>query len=56
MIKVESRGFPNLEQQLSERAAKLAETAAKNRMRTRSRDPQRWRRAELLWPLFWEGR
>lgn len=51
---IEARGSaPNgFVSRLAARAAKLAEAAAANRRRAIARDPWRWRRATLLWPLF----
>lgn len=56
MIEAETTNLAALARRLSNRANQLAEAAAENRLHTRRRDPVRWRRAELLWPLFWKGR
>jgi hypothetical protein len=40
---------------LAARARALAEAAATQAELTRRNDPQRWRRAGLLWPLFGKG-
>lgn len=37
---------------LARKAGALAEARAEDRARERKRDPWRWRRAALLWPLF----
>jgi len=52
MIEVETTGMAVLARHLSARAARLASTAAENRLRARRNDPVRWRRPNLLWPLF----
>lgn len=56
MIEAKISGIARLANRLSARAARLAEAAVENRTRARRRDPLRWRRADLLWPLFWKGR
>ncbi len=56
MIKAEITGLPRLASRLTARAASLAAAAAENQARRSRRDPVRWRRAELLWPLFSKGR
>ena len=40
---------------LAAKAAKIAQARAENRLRTRKRDPWRWRNSRLLWPLFTKG-
>lgn len=37
------------------RAGALAEARAERAALARRRDPRRWRRAKLLWPLFVKG-
>jgi hypothetical protein len=37
---------------LAGQAARLAAARAEARLRARRDDPSRWRRANLLWPLF----
>lgn len=52
MIQAESRGMSRLASRLAARAARLAEAAAESRYRARRGDEFRWRRSDLLWPLF----
>ncbi len=56
MIKAEIPGLASLAKRLSARADRLGEAAAENRARARRHDPGRWRKSELLWPLFGKGR
>lgn len=42
----------DLAQRLTDRARKLAEVHAENRLLARRAEPRRWRDARLLWPLF----
>ena len=44
-----------LEQRLTEQAAALAAAQAHRAALARRGDPQRWRRSDLLWPLFAKG-
>ena len=37
---------------LADKAERLAKAAAENRLRATRADTSRWRRANLLWPLF----
>ena len=43
---------PAFAARLARKAAVLAEARAETLLRARTRDPWRWRRAALLWPLF----
>jgi hypothetical protein len=56
MIRAEITDLPRLASRLSARAASLAAATAENHSRRRRQDPVRWRRADLLWPLFSKGR
>jgi energy-coupling factor transporter transmembrane protein EcfT len=38
--------------QLAARAGAIAQAAAETRALEQRKDPTRWRRAKLLWPLF----
>jgi len=55
MIRAEIKGLAQLADRLTAQAARLAEAAADNRLRAKRSDPIRWRRPELLWPLFSKG-
>ena len=56
MIGAESKGFARLAKVLALRAAQLAKAARENRALATRQDPGRWRRPDLLWPTFQEGR
>ncbi len=56
MIGAEMSNIGRLARRLSIRARRLGEAAAERRRRALIRDPIRWRRADLLWPLFGKGR
>lgn len=49
------RGFVALAQDLTRKAAALAEAEAARRVLEDRRDPRRWRDARLVWPLFAQG-
>lgn len=44
--------FADLVRQLADRAGAVATAKAETRALEQRKDPTRWRRAELLWPLF----
>lgn len=44
--------FASLAKRLAAKAHDLAAARAENRVREERRDPARWRKATLLWPLF----
>lgn len=53
MIEAEAHPpVPGFAARFARKAATLAEARAEERLRARKRDPWRWRRATLLWPLF----
>lgn len=52
MIKARPAPDRGLAARLADRAGVLARAAIENRLRSRRKDPQRWRKAGLLWPLF----
>ena len=52
MIEARSTGFNRLADRLTKRAARVVEIARRNRALARRQNPDRWRRAELLWPHF----
>lgn len=47
--------FEGLARRLTERARMLAAARAETRRLTERRDEKRWRRADLVWPLFGKG-
>lgn len=50
-----SRGFDAWATQLERKAVALAEARARSALLARREDARRWRRAQLLWPLFAKG-
>ena len=48
-------GFEALVRALEAKARALAEAAGETSAMARGNDPQRWRSARLLWPLFTKG-
>lgn len=49
-----SAASQKLTQALADAAGKAASAHAETRLREKRRDPARWRKAGLLWPLFGE--
>jgi len=47
--------FAALARLLADRAETLARARAEEALLARRDDPHRWRRAQLLWPLFTKG-
>lgn len=47
--------FDSLARRLIDRATTLAAARAETRQLTERRDETRWRRADLVWPLFGKG-
>lgn len=47
--------FAALDRRLAERAEKIAAAHAEMRALTTRGDESRWRRADLVWPLFAKG-
>jgi hypothetical protein len=54
MIVTESP-FDALAERLTDKAQKLAEARAETKALALRKDPRRWRRSGLLWPLFAKG-
>lgn len=52
MIEAHSLTSAALITRLTRKAEKLAAAHGENVLRARKRDPWRWRRSRLLWPLF----
>lgn len=50
-----SASFDALARRLTVKAAALAQVRAERRALARRRDPARWHRPGLLWPLFTKG-
>ncbi len=56
MISADTKpSFEALVRALDAKARALAEAAGEKNAMARSNDPQRWRSARLLWPLFTKG-
>ena len=56
MIEANARSpFDALEVRLELQAAELAKARAREALLARQQDARRWRRADLLWPLFAKG-
>lgn len=54
MINAKIGPAAQLIERLTQRAAILAEAHAENALRAKRREPSRWRKSRLLWPLFSE--
>ncbi|WP_374406911.1 hypothetical protein [Pelagerythrobacter sp.] len=52
MIEAELPSPAGFAARLARKAAALARARGESAIRTRRRDPSRWRRAALLWPLL----
>ena len=50
-----TRAFDALARRLERRAVTLAAARTRSALLARRNDPLRWRRAQLLWPLFAKG-
>jgi hypothetical protein len=50
------RQWSSLAARLTAKAAALARARGEALLRARRQDPSRWRRADLLWPLFTKDR
>ncbi len=50
-----SAAFDRLALRLTRTAAAMAVAAVTSRRLARKADPTRWRRADLLWPIFTKG-
>ena|GEM_PF-1234735 len=57
MITAETKpGAPAFPARLAAKARAIAQAQAEARVREARRDPWRWRKARLLWPLFGKDR